>query len=84
MKKIKLSIKRQIQIAILLISICALLIFASVLFVAYNQNIYANYYSDFSYNLKSNDAEISGEIQHVISDMRLLLADTSFMQAIRP
>lgn len=84
MKKIKLSIKRQIQIAILLISICALLIFASVLFVAYNQNIYANYYSDFSYNLKSNDAEISGEIQHVISDMRLLLTDASFMQAIRP
>lgn len=76
------TIKNQIQIAIIFISVASMLILGIVFYTISTNKIENNYKDDFSYNLKISDNIMNIQFNNIVGLERNLLINRSFMNAL--
>lgn len=76
------TIKNQIQVAIIFISVTSMLILGAFFYTISTDKIEHNYKEDFYYNLKISDNIINIQFDNMIELMRNLLINHSFMNTL--
>ena len=77
------TIRRQIQAAIIVISMLSMLILGGSVYFISTKNLEKNYKEDFSYNLKTSDNMMNIQTDNIVELMRNLLTNSNYLSTLQ-